>query len=199
MAWVFQVQDHRFQTRQLALKLLKPDAAQGGELRLFEREAELLAGISHPNLVTIFDSGRDEATGYFYYTMSYIEGPSLSQLLKERDHLPIKEAIDLTCGVLEGLEQLHERGIVHRDIKPGNILVDPSGRAVLMDLGIARIMPDSGSGVTEYTRTDVIRGTPLYMSPEQSDGKAARAMSDIFSVGLTLYTMVTGRGGGGQG
>jgi hypothetical protein len=192
MAWVFRVQDPRFQTRRLALKVLKPDAARGDELRLFEREAELLAGISHPNLVTIFDYGRDEATGYFYYTMSFIEGPSLSELIRRQsdNRLPPEQAVKLVCGMLEGLEQLHDRGIVHRDIKPGNILVAPGERPVLMDLGIARVLPESD--LTQYTSTQVIRGTPLYMSPEQSEGKAARATSDIFSVGLTLYCMLTG-------
>jgi hypothetical protein len=192
MAWVFRVQDPRFQTRRLALKVLKPDAARGDELRLFEREAELLAGISHPNLVTIFDYGRDEPTGYFYYTMSFIEGPSLSELIRRQadNRLPPEQAVKLVCGMLEGLEQLHDRGIVHRDIKPGNILVAPGGRPVLMDLGIARVLPESD--LTQYTSTQVIRGTPLYMSPEQSEGKAARATSDIFSVGLTLYCMLTG-------
>ncbi len=89
MAWVFNVQDYRFQDRKLALKLLKPDAAQGEELRLFEREAELLAGIDHPNLITIFESGRDEATGLFYYSMSYIDGPSLSELVARSGRLSI--------------------------------------------------------------------------------------------------------------
>jgi hypothetical protein len=191
MAWVYKVRDLDF-PRPLALKVLKPEAGQGEELRLFEREAELLATMNHPNLITIFRFGRDEATGYFYYSMSWIDGPSLSQLIHSRPkrRLDPHEAVELTKGVLAGLAQLHARGVVHRDIKPGNILVDGHGNAVLMDLGIARVLPQSE--LTQYTSTNVIRGTPLYMSPEQSEGRAAKPSSDIFSVGLTLYCMLTG-------
>ena len=188
MAWVFEVADPRFPKARRALKMLKPEAAHGTELELFHQEEQRLAEVDHPNVITIFDEGRDSTTGCYYYTMSYIEGPSLSQFVEESGPLEPRKACEIIMGALAGLQQIHERNIVHRDIKPGNILVaPPDERAVVMDLGIARDAPDED--LTQHTT--VIRGTPLYMSPEQSGGKRVNKASDIFSLGLTLYYCLT--------
>jgi hypothetical protein len=168
--------------------MLKPEAAVGEEFRRFEDEASLLAQIHHPNVVTIFDFGRDEATGCFYYTMSFIDGPTLKNRLAEEGHLAVEEALRIFVDILDGLETIHRRRIVHRDIKPGNVLIDPDGRPYLGDLGIARVQTERSK-----TRTGVAVGTALYMSPEQARGKPVDTRSDVFSVGLTLYEVLTGQ------
>jgi serine/threonine protein phosphatase PrpC len=132
MAWVFEVVDPRFDATR-ALKMLKPTASVGDDFTRFEAEASLLAGISHPNLITIFDFGRDDATGCYYYTMTYVDSPPLSQ----RGVLTLEQAGPLFLDVLAGLAVLHERGVVHRDIAR-NVLLTTDGRAVLADLGTRR-------------------------------------------------------------
>ena len=174
---------YRFQ-RTLALKVLKPHASEGSGLALFEQEAQLLGAITHPNVVQIFDHGRDEATGLFYYTMTLVRGPSLRELSIERGGLDVETAVEVFQGVLAGLSEIHALNVVHRDITPRNILVEPEGnRAVVMDLGIAREVEEEDTDGTVYTR--VIAGTPMYMSPEQSAGHRPTKASDIFSLGLT--------------
>jgi len=185
-AWVFEVTDPKFAGRRLALKLLKPEAAQGDEFLRFERESQLLAGLDHPSLVTIFDYGHDPDTQCFYYTMSFVDGRTLKERLREGP-LPVLEAGALFLQLLEGLAALHDQGIVHRDIKPANVLLGNDGRARLSDLGIARVETERSQ-----TRTGVAVGTALYMSPEQARGRPVDARSDVFSVGLTLYEALTG-------
>jgi serine/threonine-protein kinase len=183
MAWVFEVVDPRFNARR-ALKMLKPSAAGGEEFRRFESEARLLAALDHPNLVTIFDFGRDGSTGCYYYTMQFIDGPPLSQ----RGPLALSEAGPLFLDVLAGLTALHDAGIVHRDIKPANVLLTSDGRALLADLGIARVEQEAS-----LTRTGMAIGTALYMSPEQARGKPVGPSGDVFSVGLSIYQVLTGQ------
>jgi eukaryotic-like serine/threonine-protein kinase len=183
MAWVFEVAEPRFHARR-ALKMLKPSAAGGEEFRRFESEARLLAAIDHPNLVTIFDFGKDESTGCYYYTMQFIDGPPLSQ----RGSLALAEAAPLFLDVLAGLAALHDAGIVHRDLKPANVLLTSDGRALLADLGIARVQEEAS-----LTRTGMAIGTALYMSPEQARGKPVGPSSDVFSMGLSIYQVLTGQ------
>jgi serine/threonine-protein kinase len=183
MAWVFEVVDPRFNARR-ALKMLKPSAAGGEEFRRFESEARLLAALDHPNLVTIFDFGRDESTGCYYYTMQFIDGPPLSQ----RGPLPLAEAGPLFLDVLAGLAALHDAGVVHRDIKPANVLLTSDGRALLADLGIARVQEEAS-----LTRTGMAIGTALYMSPEQARGKSVGPSGDVFSMGLSIYQVLAGQ------
>ena len=161
-AWVFEVIDPKFSGRRLALKMLKPEAAAGEEFRRFQSEARLLAQIDHPNLVTIFDFGKDEVTDNFYYVMTFVDGPTLKERLKEGP-LAIEVAVPIFVSVLDGLARLHDNGVVHRDIKPANVLLGRDGRARLADLGIARVQAEGGQ-----TRTGVAVGTALYMSPEQA-------------------------------
>jgi eukaryotic-like serine/threonine-protein kinase len=182
MAWVFEVVDPRFDATR-ALKMLKPAASLGGDLSRFEGEASLLAGLDHPNLITIYDMGRDDATGCYYYTMTYVDSPPLSQ----RGVLPLEQAGPLFLDVLAGLSVLHDRGVVHRDIKPANVLLTNDGRAVLADLGIARQTDRAG-----VTRTGTAVGTALYMAPEQARGRKLTPAVDVFAVGLSLYQVLTG-------
>jgi hypothetical protein len=185
-AWVFEVVDPKFTGRRLALKMLMPEAAEGEEFRRFESEARLLAQIDHPSLVTIFDFGRDDVTGNFYYVMTYVEGQTMKDRLKQGP-MPLDEALPIFIDLLDGLGRLHENGIVHRDIKPANVLLGRDGRSRLADLGIARVQAERSQ-----TRTGVAVGTALYMSPEQARGREVDPRSDLFSLGLTLYEALTG-------
>ncbi len=185
-AWVFEVVDPRFDARR-ALKVLKPTAAAGDELLRFQAEVMLLARLDHPNLITVFEFGRDAPTGCHYYVMSLIDGPNLQQLIQEQGPLPIDQAGPLFLDALKGLSALHDANIVHRDIKPSNILVTRDGLGKLGDLGIARVRGESGR-----TRTNTAIGTELYMSPEQARGQTVGPQSDVFSLGLTLYQVLTG-------
>jgi hypothetical protein len=185
-AWVYEVTDPKFAGRRLALKVLKPEAAAGEEFRRFERESDLLAGIDHPNIVTIFDSGKDPESGCFYYTMTFVDGPTLKKRLA-RGPLGWQEGARLFIDMLDGLAHLHDQSIVHRDIKPANVLLSADDRGRLSDLGIARVQTERSQ-----TRTGVAVGTALYMSPEQARGRPVDARSDLFSVGLTLYEALTG-------
>jgi serine/threonine-protein kinase len=183
MAWVFKVEDPKFRVHR-ALKMLKPQAAQGDEFRRFESEAKLLARIDHPNLVTIFDLGQDEQTGCHYYTMTFVDGARLA----DSEPLRPEAAISIFLDVLSALERLHLEGIVHRDIKPGNILVMSDGRVLLGDLGIAR----EQDSLISLTRTGMALGSVQYMSPEQARGEQVSPASDVFSIGLALYQVLTG-------
>jgi serine/threonine protein kinase len=185
-AWVFEVVDPKFEGRRLALKMLMPEAAAGEEFRRFESEARLLAGIDHPNIVTIFDFGKEENYGNFYYTMTFVAGETLRQRLA-RGPLSVEEACKICIEILDGLATLHEQRIVHRDIKPANLLLGHDGRSRLSDLGIARVETERSK-----TRTGTAVGTALYMSPEQARGRPVDTRSDLFSVGLTLYEALTG-------
>jgi serine/threonine protein kinase len=183
MAWVFKVMDTRFRVHR-ALKMLKPQAAQGDEFRRFESEAKLLARIEHPNLITIYDLGKDEATGCHYYTMTFVDGPSLAAA----ERFSVSEAVGILLEVLAALGKLHEAGIIHRDIKPANILRTSDGRILLSDLGIARQQDQ----LISLTRTGMAIGSIQYMSPEQARGHPVTPSSDVFSLGLALYQMITG-------
>ena len=185
-AWVFEVVDPKFEGRRLALKMLMPEAAAGEEFRRFESEARLLAGIDHPNIVTIFDFGKSEHQGNFYYTMTFVDGETLRERLA-RGPLPLEEACRICIEILDGLAYLHDKRIVHRDIKPANVLLGKDGRSRLSDLGIARVETERSK-----TRTGTAVGTALYMSPEQARGRPVDTRSDLFSVGLTLYEALTG-------
>ncbi len=184
MAWVYEARDPKFPARRLALKVLKAQAGSGELFHRFVAEAKLLAGVDHPNLVTIFDLARDRDTGLAYYTMTFVEGATFVRA----EPVPWREAIGPFLGILDGLAELHDRGVIHRDIKPGNMLRKDDGRALLADLGIARD-PDS-SGLTQV---GTVMGTPAYMPPEQAAGKAVDARADLFAIGMSIYRVVTGR------
>ena len=151
----------------------------------FFREARTAGGLKHPNIVTIHDVG--ESDGIPFMAMEYIEGSSLARLMKEQGPFPVGLTVSIARQVALALAYAHERNIVHRDIKPDNILVDTSGRVVVTDFGAAHLHD------SELTRTGEVLGTPHYMSPEQILGESVDGRSDLFSLGVVLYLMVTGR------
>jgi predicted Ser/Thr protein kinase/type II secretory pathway pseudopilin PulG len=172
--------------RAVALKTLRLDVhgiEQEEMLRRFKNEARSAGVLSHPNIVTIYDAGEDQ--GLFYIAMEFIEGKTLAEILQEQRVLPVDQVISITRNICAGLDYAHNKGIVHRDIKPANIMITPEGMAKIMDFGIAKV---SGS----LTSTGQVLGTPNYMSPEQVKGRQLDGRSDLFSLGVMLYEMLTG-------
>ncbi len=172
--------------RRVALKFLPPHLCQDSDCRArFKREAQAAAKLSHPNIVTIYDVS--EFQGRPFFAMELIEGHSLREVIKQ-GKLSVAEAIGLTMQLCEGLQEAHEVGITHRDIKSPNIIVDRKGHARLLDFGLAAI-----KGTEKLTKTGSTLGTVGYMSPEQAEGKEVDQRSDIFSLGVVLYEMITGK------
>jgi predicted Ser/Thr protein kinase len=151
----------------------------------FFREARAAGALSHPGIVTIHDVGEDEATKTTFIVMEYVEGKTLGELA-QHERLPLKSSLDLAKQVAEALEYAHSRNIVHRDIKPANIIITPEGRAKITDFGIAKLQ------TAPLTQPGEVLGTPAYMSPEQLTGGAVDGRSDIFSLGVILYWLLTG-------
>jgi eukaryotic-like serine/threonine-protein kinase len=183
MADVWLAEDAHLQ-RQVALKVLHRRFAQDREfVERFRREAEAAAGLQHPNIVAVFDRGEFEGT--YYIAMQYIEGPTLKRMIDSG--LTPEQAVALIRQVLEAARFAHRHGVVHRDLKPQNVIVDGEGKAVVTDFGIAR------AGVSEITQTGSVMGTPHYLSPEQAQGFEVTAVSDLYSIGVILYEALTGR------
>lgn len=175
--------------RTVAVKMIQaPHGASEEQLRRFRNETKAAAGLSHPNIVRVFDAG--ESNGQLYFAMQLIEGTSLSERLQQG---PLKEseAVQLVCNVAKAVQHLHDHGIVHRDLKPSNILLDTEGRPYVTDFGLAKLSQMDG----EVTQTGVIAGTPSYMAPEQaSPGKTpVGPAADVYSLGAILYELLTGR------
>ncbi|CAM5396622.1 protein kinase [Streptomyces californicus] len=180
--------------RQVAIKTLHTELGREQSYReRFRREAQAVAKLQHTNIVSVFDTGEDELGGALmpYIVMEYVEGQPLGSVLAAdiRDHgaMPADKALEVTADVLAALETSHEMGLVHRDIKPGNVMMTKRG---VMDFGIARAMQ---SGVTSMTQTGMVVGTPQYLSPEQALGRGVDARSDLYSVGIMLFQLLTGR------
>jgi eukaryotic-like serine/threonine-protein kinase len=183
MADVWLADDSHLQ-RRVALKVLHPRFAQDREfVERFRREAEAAAGLQHPNVVAVFDRG--EVEGTYYIAMQFLEGRTLKQLIDAG--LTPEQAAGLIRQVLEGARFAHRHGVVHRDLKPQNVIVDGEGKATVTDFGIAR------AGVSEITQTGSVMGTPHYLSPEQAQGFEVTAVSDLYSIGVMLYEALTGR------
>jgi serine/threonine-protein kinase len=172
--------------RKVALKLLHRRFAEDDEfVERFRREASSAAGLQHPNVVSVYDRG--EWDGTYYIAMEFLAGRSLKQLVRDDAPLDPLRAIDLTIQVLKAARFAHSRGIVHRDIKPHNVIVDDEDRAKVTDFGIAR------AGASDMTETGSIMGTAQYLSPEQAQGHAVSAQSDLYAIGIVLYELLTGR------
>lgn len=172
--------------RKVALKFLPIHLSQDEAARTrFTREAKAAAKLDHPNIVQVFEVG--EFQGRSFFAMAHIEGKSLREVIKE-GKLSIGEAIELTKQICEGLHEAHSAGVIHRDIKPGNIIIDSKGKTRILDFGLATV-----AGEDKLTKTGSTLGTVGYMSPEQVEGKRVDHRSDLFSVGVILYEMLTGR------
>ncbi len=187
MAVVYLAEDLRHK-RRVALKLLSPDIGQAVGSTRFLREIEIAAGLTHPNILSLHDSG--ETDGLVYYVMPYVEGESLRDRLNRERQLPVEDTIEIIRGVAEALSHAHASGVIHRDIKPGNILLTTS-HPLVADFGIARAIDASGSG--QLTETGLAVGTPTYMSPEQAAGdQKIDGRSDTYSLACVAYEMLGG-------
>ena len=168
------------------LLLAVPDEDRPGFEQRFLNEARIAAGLNHPGIVVVHDVGRDPGSDSLYIALEYLEGETLSERVKREGRLEWREALRLTAKVAEALHHAHEKHIVHRDVKPANIMVLPTGQPKLMDFGIAKIP------AAQLTSAGEFFGTPSYMSPEQATGEPLDARSDVFSLGSVLYLLLTG-------
>lgn len=172
--------------RKVALKVIRADMAANPEsLRRFKQELLLARQITHRNVIRIFDLARAENIEFI--TMDYVEGEDLHRMLRRKKKLEPAEAANIMAQVCRALEAAHGEGVIHRDLKPQNIMLDKAGRVYVMDFGIARSMAASG-----MTQTGALLGTPHYMSPEQAKGLPLDARSDLFTVGIIFYEILSG-------
>ena len=186
MATVFLAEDLKHH-RKVAIKVLHPEIASSLGAERFLQEIEIVAGLDHPHILPLHDSG--EADGLLYYVMPYVEGESLRDLLQRETQLPVDEAVRIASEVAGALGSAHRHGVVHRDIKPGNVLLS-EGHARVADFGIARAV--TSAGAEKMTATGLAVGTPAYMSPEQAAGEEADERTDIYALGCVLYEMLAG-------
>ena len=186
MAHVYRGTD-RVLDRTVAIKVLAERYAQDDRfVDRFRREAQAAAGLTHPNIVGVYDTGGED--GMHYIVMEYVEGPTLAEVLRREGRLDPDRAAAIAAEVATALHAAHERRLVHRDVKPGNVMLDRDGRVKVVDFGIARAAADD-----TLTQTGLILGTASYLSPEQAQGLTVDARSDVYSLGCVLYEMLTGR------
>ncbi len=192
MAEVYRARDIRLD-RIVAIKTLRADLARDQTFQArFRREAQSAASLNHPSIVAVYDTGEDMATGVPvpYIVMEFVDGRTVRDLLIEGHRLLPERSLEIIDGVLRALEYSHQAGIVHRDIKPGNVMVTRNGDIKVMDFGIARAMSDAQATMTQ---TAQVIGTAQYLSPEQARGDRVDARSDLYSAGCLLYELLTGR------
>ncbi|HWQ84062.1 MAG TPA: protein kinase [Anaerolineales bacterium] len=187
MAMVFRATD-RMLERQVAIKLLRTDYSQDDSFReRFRQEAKAAANLAHPNIVTVHDFGLD--AGRLYIIMEYVPGVDLKALIQQKGRFSVEEALPLLIQACAGIGYAHRSGLVHCDIKPQNMLVTPDGRLKVVDFGIALAL----ASISPDDKTDVVWGSPQYFSPEQAGGSAPSPASDVYSLGVVMYEMLTGR------
>jgi beta-lactam-binding protein with PASTA domain/tRNA A-37 threonylcarbamoyl transferase component Bud32 len=192
MAEVYRARDIRLD-RIVAIKTLRTDLARDQTFQArFRREAQSAASLNHPSIVAVYDTGEDMTSGVPvpYIVMEYVDGRTVRDLLQEGHRLLPERSLEIIDGVLRALEYSHQAGIVHRDIKPGNVMVTRNGDIKVMDFGIARAMSDAQATMTQ---TAQVIGTAQYLSPEQARGERVDARSDLYSAGCLLYELLTGR------
>jgi serine/threonine protein kinase len=188
MSTVLLAIDERLE-RHVAVKLLAEHLADDPTfVSRFRREALAAARLVHPNIVQVFDSGFDEAAHQHFIVMEYVPGQSCAEILRDRGHLDIDQAVDIVAQACRGLDYAHRHGVVHRDVKPGNLLVSESGVVKLADFGIAR-----ATGQTSITQVGSVLGTAAYLSPEQARGEEAGPPADLYSLGVVSYQLLSGR------
>ena len=172
--------------RSVFIKLLKPHIQHQQQwITRFRRESQICADLKSPHIVDVYTVG--EQDGFHYLVMEYVDGQSLAGMLEKQGYLPVAEALDITRQIVLALKTAHTHGIIHRDLKPGNILIDETGIAKLTDFGMAYLGEEPS-----ITQQNSIIGTPAYMAPEQITGEAITPATDFFSLGATLYEMLTG-------
>ena len=185
MATVYLAEDSSL-GRKVALKVMAERYAEDGEfVERFRREAQAAARLNHPNIIAVYDRG--EADGRPYIAMEYLQGRTLKQVIQKEGPLPPERAIAVAMQVLSGLRYAHEHGVVHRDVKPHNVLVGDDGRIKVTDFGIAH------AGDPQMTEVGSIVGTAQYLSPEQARGRSVGPQTDVYSLGVVLYEMLAGR------
>ena len=172
--------------RKVAVKVLRGDLANDEKfIRRFQREAKSVSDLSHPNIVEVYDVGEED--GQYYIVMEYIEGKTLKQLINKRGALTLPEVIDIMTQLTDGLAHAHEAYIIHRDIKPQNIMILDNGLVKITDFGIAM-----ATNATQLTQTNSVMGSVHYLPPEQASGKGSTIKSDIYSLGILMYELITG-------
>jgi serine/threonine-protein kinase len=176
--------------RPVAVKLLAEHLSDDEAfVARFRREALAAARLQHPNIVQVFDSGEDEPSGRHYIVMEYVNGPSCADVLREHDRMTVEQTVEIIRDACHGLDYAHRAGVVHRDVKPGNLLVsDDTGSVKLADFGIAKAAEQ-----TRITQVGAVLGTAAYLSPEQATGEEATPVSDIYSLGVCAYQFLAGR------
>src|SRR5215469_14135109 len=192
MAEVYRARDIRLD-RIVAIKTLRADLARDQIFQArFRREAQSAASLNHPSIVAVYDTGEDMATGVPvpYIVMEFVDGRTVRDLLQDGHRLLPERSLEIIDGVLRALDYSHQAGIVHRDIKPGNVMVTRNGDIKVMDFGIARAVSDAQA---KMTQTAQVIGTAQYLSPEQARGERVDARSDLYSTGCLLYELLTGR------
>src|SRR6266513_3049454 len=192
MAEVYRARDLRLD-RIVAVKTLSDGLARDQTFQArFRREAQSAASLNHPSIVAVYDTGEDmsEPAHVPYIVMEYVDGRTLRDLLRDDRRLLPERALEITDGVLRALDYSHRNGIVHRDIKPGNVMLTRTGEVKVMDFGIARAVSDAQATMTQ---TAQVIGTAQYLSPEQARGERVDARSDLYSTGCLLYELLTGR------
>ena len=172
--------------RNVAVKVLRGDLANDEKfVRRFQREALSASSLSHPNIVEMYDVGEDD--GQYYIVMEYVDGMTLKQVLKKRGHLSVTEVVDIMLQVTDGMAHAHDAYIIHRDIKPQNIMILSNGMIKITDFGVATALNS-----TQLTQTNSVMGTVHYLPPEQANGKGSTIRSDIYSMGIMMYELLTG-------
>src|SRR4051794_3550743 len=186
MSTVFEATDTVLE-RAVAVKLLAEHLAQDEAfVARFRREALAAARLVHPNIVQVFDFGLDESSEQHYIVMEYVPGQSGAEILRDRGHLPVPEALDLVGQACRGLDYAHRNGVVHRDVKPGNLLRSREDVVKLADFGIAKAASDSS-----ITKVGSVLGTAAYLSPEQARGERAGPPADLYALGVVSYQLLT--------